>query len=421
MDGRTRIQRSTRGGFTLSEMIVSTAIFTVIMAAVASLFVASLHAVKAGRQVMEANEESRMAYTVLERDLNSAFTARDRGSKYQFYGTPIGFSYVGLARAYDTKIAGHNLARVTYVVHPSVYSRAFDSPVLDETTGTAVQVRTYSLLRYIEPGVDNLDAFPIEWTTVRQNYPVVATELGELDALNDDGWPTHVLDSVQRAKMRQLWVRFLSEPLTVDEQAAGADDGFPSFWDEDFPRPSGYPVRDPRDYVLAENLLAQTPPELKPYDYMYLHKNASTDPDREIFFWYGLTASSGQTMSAYWNAEGSLPLPFISGDGSPTQDPAEPMYQFPRSADDPIYAGTEETPGLLDWQPLIHLIGTPLNPRLPEVVKVSVRLTYASPYPGAPDLERDFLQLIDVPSGYMRTTPEDSVDPDQWNDSESGT
>ena len=417
MNGQTRIRRSERGGFTLSEMLVSTAIFTVIMAAVASLFVASLHAVKAGRQVMDANEESRMAYAVLERDLNSAFTARDRGATFQFYGTPIGFSYVGLARAYDPTSSRDNLSRVTYFVHPTVRSKGFSSAVTNDL-GESDEVRTYAMLRYIEPGVDNLDVFPIDWATLENDSPVVAAELDAVRALAD-AWPPHIVEAMMRAKRRQLWIRLLAEPFTQEEIDAGVDDGFPSFWDEDFPRPAGEIWRDPRDYVLAENLLAASVPELQPHDYMYLDKADAADPDREIFFWYGLTGSSEQTMSAFWNAEGALPLPFVAGDATVVQDPADPMYQFPRSPDDPIYGDElEETPGLLSWQPLLHLIGTPLNPRLPEVVKVDVRLKYASPHPGAPDLERDFLQLIDVPSGYMRTSPDDSVDPEAWIDPE---
>jgi len=41
--------------------------------------------------------------------------------------------------------------------------------------------------------------------------------------------------------------------------------------------------------------------------------------------------------------------------------------------------------------------------RLPEVVQVTLRLGFSSPYPGAPDFDRPFSLEIQLPTGYTRT------------------
>ena len=88
-----------RQGFTLIEVLVSTAIFTILMSGLAALFVASLRAVKTGYQAMDANELARGVFDVLERDLAQGHTAREYGSYEQFHGTEFGYSMIGLVRA----------------------------------------------------------------------------------------------------------------------------------------------------------------------------------------------------------------------------------------------------------------------------------------------------------------------------------
>ena len=43
-----------------------------------------------------------------------------------------------------------------------------------------------------------------------------------------------------------------------------------------------------------------------------------------------------------------------------------------------------------------------LAPHLPQQVEVVLPLFFQSPYPGAPDFDREFRKLIDIPAGFQR-------------------
>ncbi len=47
-------------------------------------------------------------------------------------------------------------------------------------------------------------------------------------------------------------------------------------------------------------------------------------------------------------------------------------------------------------------VGSPLDARLPIAVTVDLTLFFKSPYPGAPDFNKQFTQRIDIPTGYRR-------------------
>jgi len=107
-------------GLSLVEMLVAMAIFIVLLAGVSLLFSGAIDAVRSGYVNQEAFERARSSMTVLERDLSSAFTAREFGDYYAFYGGPRGFSFVGVI---DTGA----LARVTYVAHPTADAIRYES------------------------------------------------------------------------------------------------------------------------------------------------------------------------------------------------------------------------------------------------------------------------------------------------------
>lgn len=347
-----------RRGFTLVDLLVAIAILTVVMGAVATLLWGSVKAVRTGTANIEANEEQRALLRSLERDLNSAFADRDFGNYYQFYGTPIGCVYVGAVRAYEYESAPKpNLARVTYVLHRSVGARTIPQP-------DGPPLTSYALIRYVEPNQKDLDSFPINWNAVRGNieFPGVDAEFTAIENLANAGWEPSVVQDLLRAKKRQLWIRMLS---------GGDGNNLPDGW--------ALIGKDPRDYVLCENILLPVQPVISGIDKPY---------SGPIFFEYGLTANASTVVfQPFWNADYNIPgaQPFYAG--VTTQDLGNPLYQV-------------NSPGSVESK-----IGTPLNPRLPEAIRLSATLRYRSPYPGAPDIVREFTRIMDVPCGTMRSVP----------------
>lgn len=198
--------REAKGEFTLTELLVSTAIFALLMTSVGALFVASLHAMRAGYQSQEAMELSRGTFNVLERDLTTMFTSRDGGQYHQFYGNEYGMMMVGMLRLRDENGREYNrIGRVTYVIYPVVIARpeplpngpnvfyvtqpfSLDynkkigvdnynplQPAVDfyctrgmRFSGNAeadpeTEIAVAALVRYVEPGVSDLDTFPFAW------------------------------------------------------------------------------------------------------------------------------------------------------------------------------------------------------------------------------------------------------------------
>ncbi len=105
-------RRQSQAGFTLTELLVATAIFVILMSALMTLFSSAIAAVRQGYASIDAYDTGRMAMTTFSRDLKGAFTAREHGDTYNFYGRPNGFMFVGA-------LANGQIGRVTYVMHPS--------------------------------------------------------------------------------------------------------------------------------------------------------------------------------------------------------------------------------------------------------------------------------------------------------------
>lgn len=106
----TRVKRRS-AGFTLTELLVAMAIFLILGAALSTLFTSAVHSVRQGYASIAAFEQGRMAMTTISRDLNGAFTSREFGDLYNFYGRHDAFMFVGALE--DGK-----LGRVTYAFHP---------------------------------------------------------------------------------------------------------------------------------------------------------------------------------------------------------------------------------------------------------------------------------------------------------------
>ncbi|MCF6285359.1 MAG: prepilin-type N-terminal cleavage/methylation domain-containing protein, partial [Candidatus Hydrogenedentes bacterium] len=193
-------------GFTLTELMIAMAIFTILMSGLAAMFNSAVTATRQGYASIDAFESARSAMTTIDRDLSGAFVSDEFGDVYSFYGRPDGFMFVGV-------LDDGQLGRVTYAFHPEVAKPAFKTTMVERwglveqnvrrqfqrlawesgSIGAAAQtdvqtavdtlaaaygvvavagiypqnalvefsviVETESLIRYEEPGVADLDTF----------------------------------------------------------------------------------------------------------------------------------------------------------------------------------------------------------------------------------------------------------------------
>ena len=116
--------RSRHSGFSLTELLVAMAIVVTLMGGLMVLFSGAVSTVRQGYQSMSGTELGRAAITLMERDLQQAFTARDQGQNYQFYGRPDGFMFVG-------QLSDGKLGRVTYAVHTSAGAMEFPTVMVE--------------------------------------------------------------------------------------------------------------------------------------------------------------------------------------------------------------------------------------------------------------------------------------------------
>jgi prepilin-type N-terminal cleavage/methylation domain-containing protein len=498
-------------GFSLMELIVAIAVFSILSVILAALFASSTETIKTGYMTMQMNEEARVAFGVIERDLNSAFSARDYGDHFHFYGTPIGMTFVGAARSYEDKADLPNLGRITYVLHQSDDAMGFkrhkaevlipaeygadtdgDGNVRGDADDVPEEwvpgyVYTCSLVRYYEPGTEDLDALPVDFEqlAVDPEFPnaYVEQELDSVASLEVLGWSPSVVQDVERAKKRQLWMRMIS----------GLDPNLPSFFDN-----REFETNPFTDYVVADNIafafsraeipraangdfdpdgpdlsdglfteelvaLLQLPendnlygytlsgtdqPNDYPLDALYadprtdfrLEGRPEVDPPEDVEyaapipfrFSYGVSDASRILLSPYWNADRNFPSvePFtyeVSLDHSQQSgfyNVRDPYLNYPTDPED-LRWDELRTPGTSPFQPhpawemlpenavndpnlrspLMAHLGTPLNPRLPELVSVTATLIGESPHTGAPNVRRSVDYTFDVPSGHMQTEP----------------
>lgn len=447
--------RSGTRGFTLTELLVSTAIFAIIMSAIAALFVASLRAVRTGYQSQEAFETIRGAFGVVERDLNTAFTSRDFGEYYQFYGNAYGMTLVGLLRANDQYAT---LGRVTYaivpvvvkdntgafrVIDPFAYELRRESSVGlgSSTRPVTVQVNNAgvvdtfdlgvaALVRYIEPGVSDLDTYPFVWEDL---IAFEEAEFGssrikaELDgAIAVNGIPANSsnpdvlarLDSKRhellQAKKRDLWIRLIAAQEYWLPLLNGATPLLPNIWEEglrfDFSTGNPLPV-NPRDFVVAENIALFTvnaphTAPLRPYNVA----QPLASPSRQQFFEYGrVPPDTIVDVLPVWNGLGCVYDASADGlDNNGDGEIDEPAERVMHTLADGI---DNDGDGLIDFadldgefMPDCLPFGSPLTPRIPEVVLARLPFAYNSAWLTAPPFERRLEQLIDVPSAFTRSS-----------------
>lgn len=519
--------RDAKGGFTLTELLVSTAIFAILMTSIGALFVASLHAVKAGYQSQEAFETSRGTFNVIQRDLTTVFTSRDFGQFYQFYGNEYGMMMVGLLQLRDANGREYSrIGRITYVMYPVVLKGgdgafyvtepfALDynqkvgttdigrAPDFYRTRGVRYEgndpnsdagsreVAVCALVRYVEPGVSDLDAYPFDWnflideTENNPEFPAGNSAQSLRSQLNaslevpnslstspsDDlrilGRLNDSRDQMFAAKKRDLWLRMLSCQKYWIPRLVGGAALLPNPWGRVNPNTgvvtercwlqggSTISVVNPRDFIAVDNIGVFTPQNYwTTWPLLAYRTNGGYKP----FFEFGrITADTTVDLMPFWNSNrqsyaGFQQLPndgidndqdgivdefgerlVVAGMTDPGILDLDPnAYEFDGRDNDadgeidepgetfvnPIEQdgidnnrdGTVDEPGeTVDGAQAPGLpdgftsYGSPLQPRLPEVVMVRVPMVFDPAYLKAPNFERSMELLIEVPTAYTRS------------------
>lgn len=388
IQSRYRTRRRQAPGFTLVELLVAMAIMSLLALSLFVLFRSSLSSYKSTKRAMDASDVTRTAFQVMERDIVQGYAAKHYGDASSFFGCPFGFTMICTMDA----AAQYRTARVSYVVHSSAGRKIVDALHPDPTIDPEgyVELPTYGIIRYIEPGVDTLSEYPVNWPDYTGGAPGVpeSPQYALWDPLNEiyrqfGPDPTQVgyIESVSPAKFQamieakkhELWLAMLGDrvepfgeylPTLWDDPAApgttwgtspAQNTGFSDAWAGKYPE----------DYVIAEGVLATAP-------------GAVPDLSQVQWFEYGYTKGEVKSENAaqlgriqmvpYWHAvdianlgtAGEVNFPFINNYGSP-------LYPFP-----------------------------------PSLVAVNMDLAFPAPNLGEHHLVRKLSQTFEIPVGYRR-------------------
>ncbi len=383
---RSSKRRGAARGFTLPELLISMAILSILTLALFMLFRSSLSAFKSTKKAMDASEETHTAFRVLERDLAQGYAAKHYGDSANFFGCPYGFSMIATLDA-----AGQaRTARVSYVVHSFAGQKQADT--LDG------DLPTFGIIRYIEPGVDKLNEYPVQWPDYTSPTPPI--ELPNLyQPLRDiyerfgpaslSPVPAAQLESMLQARKHELWLAMLGDreepfgalPRLWDDQAApgttwGGGPSFAALWDGKYPE----------DYLIAEGVVQADADRPFPGGY-----TTTIGPSGEIVY-------EVQNFSeVHWFRYGYTPrdVEFIKDMGVVETAP----YW---NAVDPDKI---EAPGDINY-PFTNLAGSPLYPFPPSLVEVNMAFAFPAPNLGERHFVRKLAHTFQIPVGYRRPTLE---------------
>lgn len=501
--------RRAHAGFTLTEVLVSVAIFVTVIGSVLGLFNVAVSTVRTGYNTIDNMAEARTALAVLNNDLEVAYTAREFGDPNQFFGRPEGFMFVG-------KLSTGQEGRVTYVINPNastitftstinepwedirarVYTQAFeqafgaaqaqgfddiDSRAIAEDLGAQaaanfnaafpdpidgsalppnsvapfelpVNVTTYGMLRYEEAGRRDLDSFDLpdpatmEWPYIDLNDPsrdtpgpgfegtptgalydyllsAIGGQAGDMrdviatfrnydpasyaDEVNNPGQRSlravdaSLVDTLLKNRKREYWIRLLADDPTVT--AAGR------FWTNDPLDGSG--KKNIRDFLLTERILNRAaiidPSTGQPLRFFGTSAGVSIDLPR-------VDALKVPGIFSYGNDKSDFAETNASSTYLNTLERLPARAQYDAYLRSPSVANLQELDSSLEgvlagggnsvvWQ------GSPLVPRLPNLVQVRFWIADEKVLPNAVDFRRLFTQLIEVPAGARRDYTEQAA------------
>ncbi len=368
-------RRGAAGGFSLPELLVSMAILSILMLALFVLFRSSLSSYKSTKRAMDASDEVRTAFSVLERDLAQTYSAKHYGDSATFFGTPFGFSMITTMDS-----GGQRTARVSYVVHRFAGQRDVRALVpydpADPEDDREVRVPTFGIVRYIEPGVDSLSDYPIDWPDhTSAAVPPEETEQNLWQPLRDiyvyfgpdpnagAGFdytpvPPVKFDAMIEAKKHELWLAMLGDR----EEPFGL---LPDLWAE--------LGDEPEDYLIAEGVMATA---------------GGPGPDMAQVQWFKYGFTDHEILTANWESMGIIQtIPYWHA-------VAEVNLGVPPDFD----AGEPGDPNF----PFNRLHGSPLYPFPPNLVAVNMAFAFPAPNLGERHLVRELSQTFQVPVGYRR-------------------
>ena len=424
--------RSASAGFTLVEMLVSMAIFLVIMGSISLLISGTTRTVRQGYAMLNNMERARNALAVLEQDIKVAFTTDDTRGLTRFYGEPNGFMYLGALR-------DGAFGRVAYVIHPaddtflvemplkwsevrelflrqapteealfqSVYPPVMGS---DSFYDFNVQVRLGSLLRYEDrSGATSLNAFGQtlkidEDGNYESGFAKLVAPLRNatffLEALNN------------RDMMHRMTTVWTGDPPPREPYFVMPLYGFPripyhplppvDFWREECAVLCGDPVcvEDCRknhpswpDYEVVENLIIEAVlcdggnPVYRP-DPVSGQLRPVNALDLSSFFFYGMEdGTSGPVFNTLYNNPASRAL-LLGMSVNPGPDEMQDLaadFQVAGDLSDP-----EQT------------AGDPVVARLPAWLAPGFWLYAAPARSDLPPMTQWYQQKVDLPAAYMR-------------------
>jgi hypothetical protein len=452
----------------LIELLVALTIFTTVLAGVTLMFNNAVRVSKQGYQNQEAYSMARGVANRIEADLTSAYTALEHGLGDTFYGSPIGFTFIGKIKTGEG-VDDFDLARISYVIYtgPNNFGKDPLTKYYEEATLTEQEFQdefdqgrgdgrreTYSLIRFVEPGVDTLDTFPVNWSSqatgeglsfdaiigsakdvlfppfgydISLDYSIVGLSQ-RFDGPCASG-DFNCAEAVEKSARREYWLRLLSGDPNLSYK----------LWET--PQMTG---KEPEDYVIAEDLLHiarmenYVPNDRDTIIYVTdpVVNNTSTNPlaaflspnhiapiiyssnlyeayqpdfqtqtkysSTNYFFAYRATGTTdridefGQKIIARGLLGGAIIDP------TPVPDDHTLYEQEVRGVD---FAYWNDFRNLISKRITGFSNGTPTEGRLPEAIISELTVFLPSAYQGAPDFQRTFVQQIDSPAGYRRTIP----------------
>jgi prepilin-type N-terminal cleavage/methylation domain-containing protein len=219
-------------------------------------------------------------------------------------------------------------------------------------------------------------------------------------------------DTMLQSKRREFWLRMLGgEDMGVADLAPDSGNGHNGYWyDEGYQVPNATNRRVVNEFVVADGIIARATildADGNPIQYSGVALDAL---DADVKFSYG----DGEHGSVhYFNAIENLTTPenpdqFFDSDSNGTLDDYYPniptMLKTGNVANDLVIDADNALAEnqLSATRSSRANMGSPLLPRLPEVVTLELWVTRSQTRPGAPVFRRRFVQGIQVPAATGR-------------------